>query len=140
MSSAYSPWADLAARPDLTLVWQPMVGRVGEYVHALRLIRLDPRMPRRQARAVLAHELRHADAADTLTQCAHVNLRQEQRADRTAARLLIDVHQLADAMVLHDRRHSAVAVELHVSDRLLGVRLDHLHPSERAFLTRRLAD
>lgn len=135
----YSPWADLAGRPDLTLEWRELVGRVGEYLHAERLIRLDPRMPRRQARAVLAHELRHADAGDTHTMCARVNLRQEQRADREAARLLIDVRDLGEAMAHHGQAHrSAIAVELRVSDRLLGVRLAGLHPSERHYLTRRL--
>ena len=76
-------------------------------------------------------ELRHAAAGDTHTTCDRTNLRQEQAADHRAARMMIDVRDLARAMVVHECHHSAVAVELHVSDRLLGVRLDHLHPSER---------
>ena len=139
MRNTYSPWAELAATPDLVLEWEPMHGRVGEYVHAHRLIRLDPRMPRRQARAVLCHELRHAEFGHTSTTCGRVNLRQEQYADQEAARLLIDVRDLADAMVLHGQHISATAVELRVSDRLLRVRLHRLHPSERHYLTRRLA-
>lgn len=115
-----------------------MSDRVGQYEHHLRRITLDPRMPRRQIRSVLCHELRHADAADEHTDCERTNLRQEQVADRQAARLLIDARDLARALVIHECHQSAVAVELRVSDRLLGVRLDHLHPSERHWIDRQL--
>ncbi|HXH77279.1 ImmA/IrrE family metallo-endopeptidase [Nocardioides sp.] len=140
MHNTYSPWGELALRADLSLEWGHLVGRMGEYLHHERTIRLDARMPRRQARAVLAHELQHAAAGDEVTHCDRTNLRQEQRADRLAARLLIDVRDLGDAMMLHARHHSATAVELRVSDRLLAVRLDDLHPSERGYLRGRLED
>lgn len=139
MRNTYSPWAELAAT-DLTLEWRPMSGRLGEYVHHLGLIRLDPRMPRRQARSVLCHELRHHKAGDWLTPCERVNLRQEQVADTNAARLLIDIRDLGEALAFHDEHLSATAVELRVSDHLLRVRLKHLHASERHYLTRRLTD
>ena len=138
--STYSPWADLSARPDLTLEWAPLVGRLGEYVHGRRLIRLRRDLPRRVMRSVLAHELRHADAGDVLTANVRANLRQEQRADREAARLLIDVRDLGEALALHDWHRSAAAVELRVSDHLLGVRMGNLHPAERHYLRRRLGD
>lgn len=140
MHNTYSPWADLSARPDLTLEWRRMADRLGEYLHGERLIRLDPRLPRRQARAVLAHELAHARACDVLTHCSRVNLRQEQLADREAARLLIDVRDLGNALALHAHHLSATAVELRVSDKLLRVRLNYLHPAERGYLAGRLAD
>ena len=138
--STYSPWADLTARPDITLEWAPLVGRLGEYVHRHRLIRLRRDLPRRVMRSVLAHELRHADAGDVRTSCERVNLRQEQRADREAARLLIDVRDLGEALALHGGHRSAAAVELRVSDHLLGVRLAALHPAERHFLRRRMGE
>lgn len=134
MLNTYSPWDELVARPEIELCWREMHDRVGQYHHGLRRITLDPRMPKRQRRSVLCHELRHAEAGDEHTACDRANLRQEQAADQRAARLLIDVRDLARAMVVHDCHHSAVAVELHVSDRLLSVRLDHLHPSERHWL------
>lgn len=140
MLNAYSPWDELVARPDLELRWREMHDRVGQYEHGLRRITLDPRMPRRQIRSVLCHELRHAEAGDEHTACTRTNLRQEQAADQRAARMLVDVRDLARAMVIHDCHHSAVAVELHVSDRLLGVRLDHLHPSERHWISSQLCD
>lgn len=138
--NTYSPWDELAARRDIELHWREMHDRVGQYQHDLRRITLDPRMPRRQIRSVLCHELQHAEAGDEHTVCERANLRQEQHADRRAAFKMIDVRDLARAMVLHDCHHSAVAVELHVSDRLLGVRLDHLHPSERHWISGQLYD
>lgn len=138
--NTYSPWDELTALPDLELHWREMHDRVGQYQHNLRRITLDPRMPRRQIRAVLCHELRHAEAGDTHTSCGRANLRQEQYADQRASRLLIDVRDLTRAMIIHECHHSAVAVELRVSDRILGVRLDHLHPSERHFINGQLFD
>jgi hypothetical protein len=138
--NTYSPWAELSSLPDLTLEWRELAGRAGEYLHVARLIRLDPRAPRRQLRSVLCHELRHAEAADVATTCERVNLRQEQHADQAAARLLIDIYDLGDAMAVHGNHFSAIAVELNVSDAILRVRRDHLHPSEASYLRGRLAD
>lgn len=140
MLNTYSPWDELAAREDIELAWKQMCGRVGEYQHHLRRITLDPRMPKRQVRSVLCHELRHAEAGDVHTACERANVRQEQAADRRAARLMIDARDLARAMIVHDCHHSAVAVELRVSDRLLAVRLEHLHPSERHWISSQLCD
>lgn len=135
--NTYSPWDELSRLPHIDLVWRRMSDRLGEYRHHARQIVLDPRMPRRQQRAVLCHELRHAEVGDVHTDCGRVNLRQEQRADTNAARLLINIHDLADALALHDQHVSASAVELRVSDAMLRVRLRRLHPNERLFLTHR---
>lgn len=136
----YSPWVDLATRVHLTLIWKPLIGRVGEYLHLEQRITLDPRMTRRQARSVLAHELVHAEHADVVTMCNAVNLRQEQAADRIAARRLIDISDLGDAMLACENHLSAMAVELRVSDALLRVRRDNLNNTERLYLRRRLTD
>lgn len=133
----YSPWADLAEREHLTLEWvDRLPARVlGHYVHARGLIRLRAGMARHQARCVLAHELRHADHGDEWTSDFV-----ERRADREAARLLIDPHALADAAMIHARHIPAMARELRVTVKMLQVRLDHLHPAERGLLRQRLAD
>lgn len=65
---------------------------------------------------------------------------QEKRADAVAARLLVDIYDLADAMVIHARHASAVAVELRVSLDVVHTRVLHLHPAERAYLKRRMAE
>lgn len=133
--TTYSPWVELAGLPSVTLVWQPLRGkRLGEYVRDLHLIRLDPEMRRHQARSVLAHELRHHAHRD-LGPCSDW---QEARADREAARLLIDVHRLAEAAVTQEQHWPEVARELRVTKHLLEVRLRHLHPSERHYLRDRL--
>ena len=136
MRNAYSPWAELAALPHLELRRErPASGTLGQYMHHKSMILLHPDMPRRQARSVLCHELRHAEAGDT-----GFSLRQEFLADTRAARLLVDHRDLADAMVLHDQHRSAVAVELGVSLDVVQTRLKHLWRREWQYLRRRLAD
>lgn len=138
MFNTYSPWAELTGLPHIRLEWVQLTGRrLGEYVRHLGLIRLDPRMPRRQARSVLCHELRHVEYGDVGTTCTKAEAWQEKRADTHAARLLIDVRDLADALVLHDHHQGAVAVELRVSAVMLATRLRHLHPAETHYLRRR---
>lgn len=142
MRNTYSPWAELRDLPDIELVWRPLVGRVGEYLHAARRITLDPRMPRHQARSVLCHELRHAEAGDEHVDCRRLLARQERSADRIASRLLIDVHDLADALVIHGEHVPAVATELRVSHKMVRVRttLANLHPAELHYLRQRVRD
>ena len=142
MHGDYSPWGELAAMPEVELLREVprRPGAVGEYVkrggrNRAGLIRLHPDMPRRQARSVLCHELRHHEAGDV-----GMTVRQEFLADTNAARLLIDIRDLADAMILHDHHRSAVAVELRVGDDVVATRLKRLHPSEYHWLRNRLAD
>lgn len=139
MLNMYSPWAELASL-DLRLEWRTLPGRrLGEYHRGAGLILLNPAMPRRQARSVLCHELRHHEYGDVGQACSIANGKQEVRANRDASRLLIDIRDLADALVLHDHHQGAVAVELRVSAVMLAARLRHLHPSEVHFLRRRCA-
>ncbi|WGL50676.1 ImmA/IrrE family metallo-endopeptidase [Nocardioides sp. BP30] len=141
MRNSYSPWAELSERPEIELKWKPLAGSLlGQYVHDLRRIHLDPCMSRRQARSVLCHELRHADTADEQTECATTTLRQEIRANRIAAKLLVDIEDLGDAMVLHNNHLSAMAVELRVSDAILAVRRDYLTRTEQQYLRRRMRE
>lgn len=140
MRNTYSPWEELASLPHLELRREPPVhgGRLGEYEHHSGIIRLHPLMPRRQARSVLCHELRHHEAGDTPTEDPRATLRQEYLADTRAARLLIDYRDLADAMVLHDQHPGAVALELGVALDVVRTRLDHLWRREWEHLVRRL--
>lgn len=138
MRNTYSPWSELADLPHLELRREPPEGgNLGEYDPGSGIIRLHPRMPRRQARSVLCHELRHFEAKDTPTDCVRTTLRQEFLADSRAARLLIDYRDLADAMVIHEQNRSAVAVELDVSLDLVQVRLKHLWRREWDYLVSR---
>lgn len=137
MHNTYSPWSELS-QLNLELTWRPLPARrLGEYHRDSGLIVLDPAMPRRQARSVLCHELRHHEFGDVGTACVADNRKQEVRADKQAARLLIDIRDLAEAIVTHDHHQGAVAVDLRVSAVMLATRLRHLHPSEVHFLRRR---
>lgn len=139
LRNTYSPWEELASLPHLELRREPIgFGRLGEYIHHLSLIRLEPTMPRRQARAVLCHELRHHEFGDLATTCGQTTRWQEARADAGAARLLIDVNDLADALLVHEQNLQAAAVALRVSCHMVEIRLHRLHPAERHLLTRRL--
>lgn len=146
MQNTYSPWGELASLPQIELRREPPPsGRLGEYVlgggiHGGGLIRLHPAMPRRQLRSVLCHELRHHEFRDVGTTCEKTTAKQERRADSAAARLLVNLHDLADAMIIHARHASAVAVELRVSLDVVQTRISRLHPAERALLRRRLAE
>lgn len=142
MFNSYSPWGELSLQPHLSLRWALFddPDQLGAYDHETLTITLASDLCRRQARSVLAHELRHAEYGDTSTDCRLVNVRQEQRADREAAWLMIDIRDLARAMVVHSGHVSAAAVELSVSDELLRVRLDSLHPLERGYLSRHMSD
>lgn len=136
-SGAYCPWDELCTT-DLHLEWRELShGRVGEYEHATRTIRLDPRMGETQRRAVLCHELRHAAAGDIPQRSSRRNAAQEARADDAAARLLIDVEDLGEAMRELDDT-DAVAAMLDVPSDVLINRLLGLLPVERAYLRVRL--
>lgn len=61
---AWNPWRSLRERPRAQLLWQRLVGTPGFVevgVGGSEVIVLDPRVGRRQRRAVLAHELVHLD-------------------------------------------------------------------------------
>lgn len=140
MRNKYSPWGELADLPHITIEWRQMIGKLGEYVHDRSVILLDPRMKRHQRRSVLCHELRHAIAGDEPVECEIAHRRRELRTDRAAARLLIDLHDLGDALALHDGHAGAVAQELDVALDVVWCRINALHPSERHYLARRLSE
>lgn len=141
MRNTYSPWRDLGGQPDLELVWRELpTGLLGKYEHHLRRITLDPRMPRRQSRCVLAHELVHAEHGDMASTCARHGQWQERRADHKAARRLIHIDDLGDAMIVNDNHLGSMAVDLRVSDAMLRIRRDILTKTERLQLRRRLRE
>jgi hypothetical protein len=127
------PWKALEQRPRLLLIRAPISER-GRYYHRLGAIVVRSGMLVVEERATLWHELVHADRGDE--HCDHFGSRQERRCIREAARRAIDLRALADALLWSDQPDE-VADELKVTVELLNVRLDHLHPAERGYLTRR---
>ena len=85
-----------------------------------------------EQRSVLWHELVHADRGDT-EGCSD-----ERTCIRDAAREAIAVEDLANVVCWSEDAHER-ADELKVTVELLDARMDHLHPSERGYLQRRLS-
>jgi Zn-dependent peptidase ImmA (M78 family) len=69
----------------------------GGYHHGSRMIRLDPHMPRRVARSVLAHEIAHSVFQDQPTPHGPARAKQERRANEWAALQLITPEAFAEA-------------------------------------------
>lgn len=122
---------------DWELVWARLPeGVLGYTDHADQRIVLEARQLQAERRSTLAHELAHAEAGPTLDE-PWWRARDEVAAQRDAARHLIGVHELGEALAWAHSLAEA-ADELWVDADTLRARLDHLHPSERAYLLRRL--
>lgn len=91
----------------------PLAGEHGRYIHARRLIVLRPGLTARIERCTLAHEVVHAEYRDEDTHDELRWARQEWRADRLAARRLIEPASWDAAWRIH-RDPGSVAVELGV--------------------------
>lgn len=94
-------------------------GPPGYYIHATRTISTRRGMSSRQYRSTLAHELGHAVYGDIPTLNGHYNQRQETRADRFAAHLLITTEAFQDAYAWAQGNLQEVADELEVNQKLL---------------------
>lgn len=113
-SGPYDPRTH-AAELGVTVEYQPLAGALaGRYLHHRRLIILRPGLTARAERCTLAHEVVHAEYGDLDTTDPILHARQEARADRLAARRLIDPAAWDYAWRLH-RDLRAVAVELDVT-------------------------
>lgn len=131
------PWRRLRHMPDWELVWTRLPeGVLGYTDHEAQRIVLERRQLQAERRSTLAHELAHANAGPTLDH-PWWQARDESWAKQEAARRLIGIDALADALAWSHSLAEA-ASELWVDISTLQTRLDHLHPSERAVLRRRL--
>jgi hypothetical protein len=89
-------------------------------------------------RCTLAHEIEHAARGRPPTEPV-LAAREELAIEKATARRLIDVRALGEALAESDDPLH-VAETLNVDPALLRVRIEHLHPAERAFLANRLQD
>lgn len=143
--SHYNPWAVLRDHPEWTLHFANLVGDDGQWCAASRTIILNTDLQTRaRRRCALAHELEHAFASDaactgTADDAYFTNV-MERRATRRAARKLIALDALADAIALYDDDDVQIAEHLDVDLDTLDIRRDALQPLERHYLRRRLAE
>lgn len=137
----YNPWAAAATVPELhidTYGADLPSGHHGRLYPRRRLILIARTATQVQRRCTLAHELVHAERGDLPT-TGWFGRRQERTCEQLAARRLIDLDDLISA--LHWSQHEAeVADELRVDVETLRIRVDHLHPTEVAYVRRALRD
>lgn len=137
----YHPWRHLAGLAHINLRWshddQELDGALGWFYLDQAEIVMDGRQTQAQRRSTLAHELVHVERGDQPMGCDILDARQESLVAREAARRLIGIRHLGEALAwAHDLAEAAD--ELWVDEPTLRTRLEHLHPAERAYLRRRL--
>lgn len=92
---------------------------VGGYHAGSNTIRLDPALPRRVARSVLAHELAHHVFGDQPSPHGPVRAKQERRANEWAALRLITPEAFADAERIRGGHTASMAHDLDVIPELV---------------------
>lgn len=131
----HHPWAAFAALIDWKLVFAFLPeGFLGFTDYKTQTVTLDPRLTQAERRCTIAHETEHIYRGPAR---ATERGREEAAVDRAAARKLIDIRDLGEALAWSIDLHQA-ADELWVDVDTLTTRLKHLHPAERAYLKRRL--
>lgn len=127
----------LAALPGVTIE-RERIADDGEYSHHGRRIFVRHGLRGPEWVVAVAHEAVHALRGDVPCCSPELEARQEAIVNRDAARLLIDIRDLAEAAAALAGDPHAIADELGVTYEVVRLRVQHLHPSERAFLKRRL--
>lgn len=127
----FNPYDALRRQPHVTAVWDAVMPEHGRWYERLQTLLTRRGLTQAERRCTVAHELIHAERGDTMC---------DWRVHRDAARLLIDMHDLGEALAMYGEQDpTSVAEELWVDEDTLRARLDHLHPSERGYLRRRLS-
>lgn len=127
------PWEVLAGTDiELAHVVMPEAGR---YYHRQRVIFLRQGLLLVEQRATLWHELVHARRGDQRCGMPYFDQSQELSVDREAARWAMPTDALLAAFV-GARCLAEVADALKTTESLLAVRLNSLHPAERAAVRR----
>lgn len=134
----HHPWGRFRELVDWSLHWAELPDGVwGITDFARKRVTLTLGLDQAERRCTIAHETAHIERGPVPAMLA---TREEVAVDRHVARLLIpDVRALGEALAWAADLQEA-ADELWVDVLTLQARLSSLHPSERAYLNRRLAD
>lgn len=110
-------------------MWCDLGSEVAHADWEVKAIFMDRRLSQAQRRSTVCHELFHLQRGptplDSLLLC-----REEAAVEQLAARALIPLHDLGEALAWAHTLDEAAA-ELWVDRNLLDARLRHLHPTER---------
>jgi hypothetical protein len=139
----YDPWAVAQGMPELTVAVTRLPAGHAWWLPDVNGIALDDRLTQAERRAALAHELEHAVAGDTCLlgqgpDSERLHRRRERRTDERAARRLIDLDQLADALAWC-LGVDELADQLHVDERTVRARIRCLTEAEKTYIERRMA-
>lgn len=133
----HDPWREFSTFTDWALEWARLpTDLLGLTDFRTRTIMLDDRLLQAERRCTLAHELEHVRRGPVSTDPV-LAAREEAAIDRTVARKLISIGDLADALAWTSGLSEA-AQELWVDEDTLSARLRHLRPTEVTHLRRRL--
>lgn len=136
MPRVWSPWRTLRSRPDITVRWERMDGRLGSWCADTKTIRMHPGQGQAQRRVTATHEQIHYEWGHDGCQPDAVEL----AVRKATARRLIHIRTLGDAVVFYGTTDlPGLADELWVDVETAQLRLEHLHPAERGYLERRIA-
>lgn len=132
----HHPWRAFRELTDWTLRWAQLPDGVwGQTCWVTKTVTLTTGMNQAERRCTIAHETQHVLRGPVP---AAFEVREEVAVDRNVARLLLpDIHAIGEALAWAPRIEEA-AEELWVDGIILETRLRTLHPSERAYLRRRL--
>jgi hypothetical protein len=92
---------------------------IGGYHEGSSTIRLDPKLPRRVARSVLAHEIAHHVFGDHPSPYGPVRAKQERRANEWAALRLITPESYAEAERNRGGHVESMAFDLDVTPEIV---------------------
>lgn len=135
----YDPWGDLSQRSYLTVEFVDLpTGRRG--VICGDVIMIDRQQLQVERRCTLAHELVH-DERRVYPVHPTLRAREETLVERTAARRLIEMPDLVDALrACSTRCAEELADHLWVDPPMLAARMNSLDPVEVAELEHHLED
>lgn len=132
----FHPWRRLRELTDVRLEWQDTDALLGCFDYCTRRLTMATDLTQAERRSTLAHELMHVERGPVPPGQRE---REEEIVDKEAARLLIGIRELGEALAWTTDMGEA-AEELWVDEVMLRARLKHLHPAERAYLHRRLEE
>lgn len=134
----HHPWRAFRDLTHVTLHWAHLpAGIFGFTDFEARTVTLARGLNQAERRCTIDHESEHVRRGPVP---AWLQPREEREVDRISARrLLPDIRAVGEALAWAHNVAEA-ADELWVDEDTLHARLEHLHPSERAYLCRRLAD
>lgn len=135
----HHPWRAFRDLVDWTLEWAHLPHGVWGYTdYSTKTVTLKLGMSQAERRCTIEHERWHIVRGPAPVA---LEVREEAIVDQNAARALLpDIRAIGEALAWSGSQVDEAADELWVDRPTLRVRLEHLHPSEKAYLRRRLEE